>query len=273
MSDNDNDSQASGADITPEDFDGDQVTPKADQSPDTNSEDKSKDDSKSEAPKEPAASEDESGKDSEDAAADETPEEGADEGESKPKGSDTRKDGLNTEIRDLVAKRNELKREVSEANAQVYQPASEEELVEQGMSESDAKVEALKQQFAVRDYNDRVAEAQLTLESESDRVLREFSWANPDSDEFNKDLAAEAADMLNANLLTDKNTGQVVGSNMSPYQIYKTLNTAIAANSVREREAGQKSTEEMLANADEGASKAPAKKSVSQLDTLWADPL
>lgn len=276
------DVQASGADITPEDFDGEQEAPKTDSSPEESSEAKDSSEAKSEKPEKPEAADkaDESGDDSDDSseADDAEGKDDADKGDdaadkSKPKGADARKDELNTEIRDLVARRNALKKEVAEKNSEVYQPATEKELVEQGMDPVEAKLEAFKQEQAVRDYNDQVAEAQLTLESESDRVLRDFAWANPDNESFNKELAEEAAELLGANLVVDKNTGQVVGSNISPYQLYKTLDRAAAATTTKGRLEGQKDTEAMLANADAGASASPAKKPKDPLEDIWKDPL
>jgi cytoskeletal protein RodZ len=127
-----------------------------------------------------------------------------------PTKAEERKSQLNTEIRDLVSQRNALRTEVEKANAEVYQPATENELVDQGLSATDAKVEALRQQIEMRDYNERVAEAQLTLSSESQRVLNDFPIFNPDSDSFDAELAQEAADTLGANLLVDDNSKQLL---------------------------------------------------------------
>lgn len=189
--------------------------------------------------------------------------------EDKPTKADERKNQLNTEIRDLVAQRNTLRSEVEKANAEVYQPATEQELVDDGLSATDAKVEALRQQIEVRDYNERVSEAQLTIESEANRVLVDFDWANPDSPSYKEELSKEAAQLLESNLITDPNTGQVIGANVSPYQLYKTLDRASGISSVEGQLKGQQNTEKMLANADTASSTAPAKKPVDALMELW----
>jgi len=242
--------------ISLDDFMSDeQEAPKADPSP---AEDKKPDaeEPKVEEPKEP-----------------ETPDPAKPEGEAEPEEpqtkADERKAQLNTEIRDLVSQRNALRDEVAKANAQVYQPATEDELVNEGMTATDAKVEALRQELQVRDFNEKVAEAQLTIESESQRVLTDFPAFNPDSADYDKDLANEAADLLKANLIFDQNTGQVIGSNVSPYQLYKTLARASTASAVRGQIKGQKDTEKMLANADTASSAAPPKKASDPLMELW----
>lgn len=185
--------------------------------------------------------------------------------------ADERKNQLNTEIRDLVSQRNALKEQVTKANAEVYQPATENELVDQGLSATDAKVEALRQEIAMRDYNERVADAQLTLSSESNRVLQDFPLFNADSDSYNKELAEEAAATLDANLIRDENSGQIIGVNpgFSTYQFYQTLARASGISQVQGQIQGQQAVEQQLANADTPTSSAPAKKPVDPLMELW----
>lgn len=186
--------------------------------------------------------------------------------------ADERKTELNTEIRDLVAQRNALKTEVAKAN-EAYQPATEQELVDDGMTATDAKVEALRQQIEIRDYNEKVVDAQLTINSEANRVLVDFPMFDPSNDGYNEELAQEAATLLQANLILDPNTNQIIGSNVSPYQLYKTLAKASGISEAKGQIKGQAATEQMLANADAGSSAAPAKKAPDSLAALWADPL
>jgi hypothetical protein len=200
----------------------------------------------------------------------EKPEEPAEEetkGEDKPTKADERKQKLNTEIRDLVSKRNALKEEVEKKNSEVYQPATEDELTDQVNPETgenytklEAKIEEMRQSQELEKFNSQVAEAQLTIGSESERVLNDFPIFNPDSDQFDKELAEEAAGLLEANLILDPNSNQVIGSNVSPYQLYKTLARASGISTAKGQMEGQKATEKMLANADTVGSTSPPKK-------------
>jgi hypothetical protein len=257
------------AEITPDIFDGEQETPKAESTP---AEPEAKAEEVKEEPevaKEEAKAEPE---ETETETPEETPKE--EETETQPQGkAEERKSQLNTEIRDLVAQRNALKEEVAKANAEVYQPATEDELVEEGLSATDAKVEALRQQIEVKDYNERVAEAQLTIGHESMRVLQDFPIFNAESEEYDKELAEEAAELLEANLVRDPNTQQVIGSNVSPYRLYKTIARASGLSQVKGQIKGQQDTEKMLANADAGGSAAPPKTKTDPLTELWNEPL
>jgi hypothetical protein len=194
----------------------------------------------------------------------------AEETETKPQTkADERKTQLNTEIRDLVAQRSTLRDEVTRLNAEVYQPATEQELEADGMSATDAKVEALRQQIEVRDFNERVAEAQLTIESEANRVMQDFPTFNPESSEYDEELSNEASQLLQANLVRDPNSGQIIGSNVSPYQLYKTLARASGISATKAQLKGQEATEKMLANADTAGSASPPKEKTDPLVELW----
>lgn len=204
-------------------------------------------------------------KDEQSAEADKPEEEAPD----KPNKAEDRKTQLNTEIRDLVAQRNALRDEVTSRNAEVYQPATENELVDGGMTELEARVEAMRQEREMDKFNSQVADAQLTIASESDRVLRDFPLFNPDSEEFDEELASEAAELLKSNLIIDPNTDQVIGSNSSVYQLYKTLARASGISGTKGQLKGQADTEKQLANVDAGGNAAPPKQKVDPLVELW----
>jgi hypothetical protein len=257
------------SDITPEDFDGVQDTSKG-ASPEAKAIAEVK--PEGEAPQAEIVPPDVATKDTEEKPEDK-PEGEIDETVVQPTRADERKTQLSTEIRDLVAQRNTLKEEVAKANSEVYQPATEQELEDEGLSATDAKVEALRQSIEVRDYNDKVADAQLTIESESQRVLTDFPTFNPDSKDYDVELSNEAAQLLRQNLILDPNTGQVIGSNVSPYQLYKTLDRASGISGQKGQLKGQQSTEQMLANADTNSSAAPPAKAKDPLTALWAEPL
>lgn len=278
MADDANDVQA--ADITPDDFMADEQEPakaepstakpaKADPKPEVaeDTKEEAKGDDTPATPDVPTK-----GEEGEPPKADDAKDDEAETPEDKPQGkAEERKAQLNTEIRDLVSQRNALREEVTKANAEVYQPATEDELQAEGLSATDAKVEALRQSIEMRDYNEKVADAQLTLSSESNRVLTDFPIFNPDSESYDKELAEEAAGLLSSNLILDPNTQQIIGSNVSPYKLYQTLAKAAGISTVKGQLKGQQATEQMLANADANSSAAPPKEKVDPLMALWLE--
>lgn len=178
--------------------------------------------------------------------------------EPAPTKADERKQTLNSEIRDLVAERNRLRSEIETVNAQVYAPQSPEEIMEEtGQSQADARITAMEQRQELIDYNNRIAEANLVLESESERVYRDFPMFDSNSPQYNETIATEAADLLRANLQVDPNTGQIIGSNISPYKLFSTIARANQASAVENQLKGQKSAEQMLASAEPSSSATP----------------
>lgn len=180
--------------------------------------------------------------------------------------AENRKQQLNTEIRDLVSQRNQLKQEVERLNSQVYQPATEQELLDQINPETgeyynslEAKVASMEQRQEIERYNNQVAEAQLTLSHEANKALQDFPMFDSESPDFNAELAAEVDQLLGANLVFDQNTGQVIGSHVSPYQLYKTVANSAKSAATRGQVEGQRATEQMLANADVVSSSSQAK--------------
>lgn len=202
-----------------------------------------------------------------------TPEKETESEETKPeeqpqnKGAEDRKQQLSNEIRDLVSQRNTIRQEVEKLNAQVYQPATEDELLEQVNPETgenynrlEAKLAAMEQSQEIERYNTQVAEAQLTLGSEAKSALKDFPMFDKDSKEFRPEIAASADKILGANLIYDENTGQVIGSNVSPYELYKSFADAARLSAEQGQIKGQRATEQMLARSDSSSSAAPAKQ-------------
>jgi hypothetical protein len=180
------------------------------------------------------------------------------ETEDKPVGkAEERKQQLNTEIRELVAERNRIKAEVEETNAKVYQPATDAELLGQINPETgnyynalEAKVAALEQRSEMERYNSQVADAQLTLSSEASKALQDFPMFDSASKEYKPEMAKLVDELLGANLIIDPNTGQPIGSHVSPYKLYQSHALAAQASEAAGQVKAQKATEKMLANAD-----------------------
>lgn len=172
--------------------------------------------------------------------------------------ADERKQQLNTEIRDLVTQRNSLRQEVERINGQVYGARTPEQIMEEdGLDDVRAEMKSMREERELQAYNERVSEAQLVIGTESQRVIQDFPMFNPDSPEYKPAVAEQAAQLLRQSLEIDPNTNQVVGSTVSPYQLYQTIASANQVSAVENQIAGQKATEQMLASAEPQGSVAP----------------
>jgi len=191
----------------------------------------------------------------------ETPEEPVEETkeEEPKKGAEARKEALNAEIRDLVSKRNELRQEITNVNAQVYQPATAEELVEQGYDPAMARVEALEQRTQMAEYNAYVSDLNASLNTESLRVMADYPVFDPESDQYDKSLAERATNVYKqaAQVQVDPNTGLTVQANALPYDIFKAFAETAQSGTQAGAVKGQIAAEKNLAAADTVSSAAP----------------
>lgn len=202
-------------------------------------------------------------------SAEESEAESEEEPEKPKKDANYRKDELNTEIRDLVSTRNNLKQEVEQLTAGVYKTQTADEIMaETGESASDARLTAMEQRQELRDYNDKIIESQLIVSTESERIIRDFPMFDPQSEQYQPGIAAQAAQVLEKNLIRDPNVpemfngqptgrGIVIGAHARPYELYKPIADAYNASANDNRAAGQRAAEKMLASADPQSSAAP----------------
>lgn len=186
----------------------------------------------------------------------------------------------NTEIRDLVSARNAIRAAVEQVTAQAYQPATENDLLETVNPDTgeyynplEAKVIAMEQAQQIREFNTQVAEAQLSLRAEASSVVRDFPMFDETSPDYNPTITAKADAIAKANLIRDPNvpeidpaTGQptglglIVGSRISPYELYKSFADVAQESKAFGQVQQQKATDKMLAETDTPSSAAPPAK-------------
>jgi len=192
-----------------------------------------------------------------------TTEESSDETkeEDKPKAknsAENRKEQLNKEIRELVATRTQLQREVEVANQQYYQPQSVEQLVESGMDDVEARFKALEQERAIEKYNAQVSETTNAVNTESLQVFSDFPEFDSESPEYNESLAKRAAAAYTrvAGIVEDKNTGLIVSANVTPYNFYKDFAETHREAMTRGEVSARKNVQRELATAENPVSTA-----------------
>lgn len=203
------------------------------------------------------------------------------EPEEKSTRADARKQQLNSEIRDKIAERNALRDEIAELSKQKYNLKSAqdiptvESLVEQinpntgdyyTRAEAEnlrinQRLDAMEEQRAFNDYVERVADSRIQLSNEANQVVKDFPIFDPESDQYNAELTAMADEIMQGSLIVDENTGQVIGSKVSPYKVYSAIAKAKASGEVGGKTSGRKAALDMMNNADVGSSvAAPSSK-------------
>jgi len=151
-------------------------------------------------------------------------------------------------------------------------------------------------------YNIQVQQNQSIIENEAVEVINnhpEFLKFLPGTERFdpqtgqvvgtpnpkyNASLANQAAVMLENALIRDQNVpeidpltgrptgkGMVIGSHLSPKQIYETIANAAQSSVVEGQIKGQQAVEKMMANADSVGSAAPPKTNKDPLVAMWEE--
>lgn len=189
-------------------------------------------------------------------------------------GDEKTPDPRNTEIRDLVARRNELRQQVKSRNQQAYQAPTVESLLDQinpetgnYYSQLEAKLAIMEHNQKIDAYNNDVAEAQLTLSTEAERALKDFPMFDESSSEYNQELAQQVDQILGQALVFDQQTGSVIGSHVSPYSLYKAVAQSAQSGTVVGQLKAQKATQQMLNTADSSGGIQQSEKPFEKLST------
>lgn len=165
-------------------------------------------------------------------------------------------------IRNLVAENRALREEVALKNAEAYKPATAQELVDQGMDEVSAKLEAMEQRQQLSEFNAQVAEVQMALATDANQVLNDFPMFNEKSSEYNPELAkmAETVYKQSAGIQQDPKTGLIYNVSVLPYSVYESIANAYSSGASTGQVKAQRSAEKMLASVDAPTSAAPKDK-------------
>ena len=225
-----------------------------------------KPDKPEEDPKEPASTE-------------EKPSESTDSEDEKSNRALERKQQLNLEIRDKVAERNALREEIAELSRQKYELQSAQDIptVEALMEQINPntgdyytraeaenlrlsqRLDAMEKQKEFDGYVERVTDNRIQLSNEANQVVKDFPIFDPESKEYDAELTQMADELMKAQLIIDKKTGQVIGSRVSPYQLYSVIAKAKTSGEASGKTSGRKSALDMMNNADVASSaKAPS---------------
>lgn len=191
------------------------------------------------------------------------------------KNAETRKQQLNNEIRDRIAERNALRKEIAELTRQKSQTKTTSDLptvealmdqvnpetgdyytrIEAKFARLEAERELEREQHKIDEYTENVVDSRLQLRDEASRALRDFPIFDEQSSSFNKLLTERADKIANSLIERDSETGEVVGVKGSVYEVYAAIAAAVQAAETDGKIAGRQAALKMANSADvvEGA--------------------
>ncbi len=195
----------------------------------------------------------------------------------------------------LANRNRELEAQLAQLTQRESQVATEQDLINQINPETGEYYTALdaeriaryqanesqQQTIAQQRQELQVQQSVNNLTSEATKIVTDFPMFDETSKEYNPDVAAQAEALLGENLIRsttipeiDPKTGQptglgqIIGSNISPYKLYKTIADSARAYGVKAQVSAQRATEKMLANADVTGG-APQKSSGDPLEDMF----
>lgn len=193
----------------------------------------------------------------------------------KQSGADRRKDQLSTEIRDMVAQKNQLAQELERYQQLAASLKQQKQVQEQSpqtiddylntvnpdtgeyFTPQEAQLNLMAQQLQrleterqqERHFNE-IRTQQTQFANEIDKVLRDFPEFDSESDKFNPELSQRMDAILQGSLIIDPVTQQPIGSHTPIYQLYKTISDSTQLGSRIGAAEQQKATSKMLQSVD-----------------------
>lgn len=155
--------------------------------------------------------------------------------------------------------RQRTKQQVAQQLDQVYGPKTKEDLVEEGMDEAKAEVEALRQEMAFERQRATIAELNAGLQADAVNVLNDFTEFDPKPDatgkptnpDYDPEFTQQVQQAYNraARLQTDEN-GIVLNAEVGLYDFYKQMHDIYQRGNSRGSEQGQAEALQMLSRTE-----------------------
>jgi hypothetical protein len=175
--------------------------------------------------------------------------------EDQPKKRDaaSRKQELQAEIRRLNSEKRQLEEEVKARYEANYRTNTVDELVEdQGLEPEEAALAIREQELELNREQTRVFGLNQAIDVEVAQVMHDFSWADPESEDYDQAVATLAYERLQqwGKPDVDEKTGFIRNINVMPYEVYEAFDATRKSSKESGVVAGQKAAARNLAVAE-----------------------
>lgn len=152
-----------------------------------------------------------------------------------------------------VAQEQQLLDEINPETGEYYTPQEVERIAYFNSRQAE------QQRLATQEGELQVRLSQSQLANETQRVLAEYSMFDAENKDYNPELTTLADGLLSDSLLKDPNTGDPVGSKISPIKLYQTIATVYEQGVRAGQLKGQQSASKMISQSDVPSS-APSRR-------------
>jgi hypothetical protein len=183
---------------------------------------------------------------------DETPE-GEQEPTTPPEQDDAAAQKARNEAyaRQRIQERERTRQSVEKQIEEAYGPKTEQELVDEGLTERDAQVEALRQEMQFERQKTQIAQLNAGLQAEAVNVTNDFPVFNPNSKDYDPEFAGIVEQQYKqaARLQLDEN-GIVVNADVPLYDYYQQMATIYNRGTERGQQQGQQEYQQMMSRTE-----------------------
>jgi hypothetical protein len=169
--------------------------------------------------------------------------------------------------RQRIQERERTRQSVEKQIEEAYGPKSEQELVDEGLTERDAQVEALRQEMQFERQKTQIAQLNAGLQAEAVNVTNDFPVFNPNSKDYDPEFAGIVEQQYKqaARLQLDDN-GIVVNADVPLYDYYQQMATIYNRGTERGQQQGQQEYQQMMSRTENPGGSSSSSKGDSLQD-------
>lgn len=176
--------------------------------------------------------------------------------------------------RQRIQERQRTRQNVEQQIEQAYGAKTEQELVEEGMTEQQAQIEALRQEMQFERQKSHIAELNAGLQAEAVNVTNDFPVFNPNSKDYDPEFAqiVESQYKAASRLQTDDN-GIVINADVPLYDFYSQMNTIYNRGATKGQAQGQQEYQQMMSRTENpgGSSSTSKGDSLAEMEERFGD--
>jgi hypothetical protein len=165
--------------------------------------------------------------------------------------------------------RQRTRQQIQQQIDQTYGFKTEEELIQEGLNQNDARFEALRQELAYKEQRAQITEMNANLQIEAVNVFNDYPVYNPKSKDYDPEFTqrVENAYKRAARLQTDEQ-GIVLNAEEPLYDFYKEMADAYTSGATKGSEQQQRANLDMLSNTESVGSSSTTSKGGNTLADL-----
>lgn len=147
--------------------------------------------------------------------------------------------------------RQRTRQQVTQQIDETYGPKTADDLVNEGLDQNAAQIEALRQEFAFKEQRAQIAEMNANLQAEAVNVLNDFPVFNPNSKQYDAEFTTQVQEAYKtASRLQTDERGIVLNAEVPLYDFHKQMASIYSRGASKGTQQGQQEAVKMLSRTE-----------------------